>query len=409
MDIGNLFTSTTFVNIWNKHFNKTEETFLFSHLSNITFVKPSFLPVYVNVGKRFTQGLTYNLVDNNPQPLFSNNVYLIYDVPSREPIHELLAYFEIKEIKQYEAYLINLRGYGNIDEYLKNQFSSNRRWQLRSALKKFENAFNTSFEVVTGKNVTKERHHKLFKTFYQLLLRRYNSKGEDHVFLNPKRWEYLKDLAYTLITEEKAGLFILYANNKPVAINLNYLSDGNLILGLPVFDIDYDRFKIGHITTLKTLQWCLDHGISSYDLSKGYYKYKEQWGNLHYNFYYHVIFDKRSFWSSFIGYLISYFFLLKGWLRFRILPLFRYFKNILSFKAPHKKIPYKILDDNSNSSEMVKVSASDYESKNIIKPLNDFLFKYSENFKAVEVFQLNENTFLFKSEQNCSKVCLPSS
>ena len=77
----NPFLNKVFTRIWKKHFCPDGADYVFKSFTNIEFVKVKGLPIYINVGKRMTQGMTYEL--RNPEFLkeLKKKVLLIYDVP----------------------------------------------------------------------------------------------------------------------------------------------------------------------------------------------------------------------------------------------------------------------------------------------------------------------------------------
>ncbi len=65
-------------------------------------------------------------------------------------------------------------------------------------------------------------------------------------------------MAYPLILEKKASLFVIYNKETPMAITYNYHTEDTLIDAITVFDIDYSKFNIGYVNNLKLLNWCFD-------------------------------------------------------------------------------------------------------------------------------------------------------
>jgi len=85
--------------------------------------------------------------------------------------------------------------------------------------------------------------------------------------MHPVEWEFYKEVAYPLILESKASLFVLYDNETPIAITYNYHSENIVFDAITVFDIDYIKYL---------------------DFSKRYFDYKKRICPIEYNFEYHV-------------------------------------------------------------------------------------------------------------------------
>ncbi|MEZ2415457.1 GNAT family N-acetyltransferase [Muriicola sp. E247] len=294
----NPFNCPKFVSTWNKHFNNSGATFTFSEFSNITFIKMRF-GVYVNVGKRISQGMFYVFQPSEDLSLFKNAVYLIYDVPSYHKTGFIEnSTFGLKKIRQYDAYAIELNPFNSASDYLNYRFRSKSKRNFKKSFLKLKNHFEITSEVLTGNDVDIEKYNEVLNCFRELLVKRFESKKETYHLLKPLYWEYLNEVIFELVREKKAMIFILYADQKPVSIHINYLTPDSLILAYPVFDIDYSDYKIGHYTTYLSLEWCFANNIDFYDFSKGHFDYKKRWSNLSYIFEYHIVYNKKSFVST---------------------------------------------------------------------------------------------------------------
>ena len=309
------FNSPTYISIWNKHFNNSGPVFHFDQFSQITFIK-RFYMIYVNVGKRITQGMHYSFNPDSDYEKSSSNVYLIYDVPTNHATERLKdSVFRVKKIKQYDGYGIDLKGYRNVSDYFDQQFLSKSKWNLNKSFKKLNSRFEIDKEVLFGPEVDYNKYAEILLKFHELQKKRYASKKESNFWLKSRYWEYLHELIFELIKERKAVIFIIYANKKPISIHINYLSPSSLILAYPVFDIDYSEFKVGHFSTYFSLQWCLKNDISFYDFSKGHFDYKKRWSNVNYSFNYHIIFNKTNFISSLLAHVLMWKYTVKKVLR----------------------------------------------------------------------------------------------
>ncbi|MCB0446727.1 MAG: GNAT family N-acetyltransferase, partial [Gelidibacter sp.] len=84
-----------------------------------------------------------------------------------------------------------------------------------------------------------------------------------------------------------------------------------------VFDPDYYKFSIGKTSIIKLLEWCFENKYRISDFSKGDFDYKHKWGNVAYDFHYHIFYDKSSLKSRCTASFVALFFNAKLYLRKR--------------------------------------------------------------------------------------------
>lgn len=313
----NPFTSQSFINIWCQHFNKDKDVYKFSLFEGISFFKPTFLQLYINTGKNLTKGVSYKLNTDSNNTNLKNKIFLIYDVPEYFNIETNCTQKNLKviKVKQYSGVLTDFKKYSDFNDYLLSTFSKKSRYKFKSYEKNLEKNFQISYSNYFGA-ILKEDYNIVFEEFYNLLKKRFEEKHETNNNLNPEEWNFYFDSTYQLILEKKASLFVIYSDSKPIAISLNYFSENIIFFAMTVFDIDYYAFNIGKVHLMKLYEWCFNEkNIKIFDLSKGDYDYKKRWGNLSYNFEYHIYYDSSSLKTTFMAKLISFAFKLKQYLR----------------------------------------------------------------------------------------------
>tara|TARA_R110002049_G_scaffold116271_3_gene268720 strand:- start:220 stop:1062 length:843 start_codon:yes stop_codon:yes gene_type:complete len=245
-----------------------------------------------------------------------NKVALIYDVPE---------YFNIKtkvlpkkigliKVRQYQGLLTNLETFTNFNSYFAATFSKKSRYKFNSYLKNLESSFDISYKHFYG-SIESDTYCKIFERFNALLKKRFEDKLESNNNLDTKEWDFYFNSSLELILEKKASLFVIYNGEIPIGISLNYFSEDILFFAMTVFDIDYFKYNIGKVHLMKLYQWCFEHNINTFDLSKGYYDYKERWSNVSYNFEYHIYYDSNSMRAFAMAQLLKAFFKLKQFLR----------------------------------------------------------------------------------------------
>lgn len=311
----NPFLSDNFINIWCKHFNSNSKTYNFDSLKGLSFFKFKFFPIYINIGKNLTKGMSYQISsDSSADSSLKNKVCLVYDVPQYFDTNLSTKNIKSKKIEQYPGFLITLENYNDFETYFATTFSKKTISRLRSYNRQLERHFSISYKMFYG-SISKKEYDNLFVHFNRLLTKRFNNKKETNNNLNPNEWNFYYDVVYPLILEKKASLFVIYNEEKPIAIRLNYFSEDIIFDAIPVFDIEYSKFHLGKISIMKMLEWSFENNFKVYDFSKGFYDYKAKWSDKTYNFEYHLLYDSSSIWASLIATSLLVFYKLKQYLR----------------------------------------------------------------------------------------------
>ncbi len=310
----NPYLRRTFKSIWLKHFNDSEKPFAFSFVDALTFVKHKKLPVFSNTGGTNTKGVSYNL-SNDIYDDYKNSVFIIFDVPAfnieNNTKNEDLSCYKIK---QYPGYVCDLQKYNTLEEYLLEVISRKSRYKFNSYKRKLETSCDIHYKVFLD-DITPEAYEDIFYHFKRLLKKRFFDKKTVNNNLNPEEWNFYKEVTLPMILKKQAGLFVVYDKDKPIAITLINLSNNTMIDVIRVFDIDYKKFRLGTVSIMKQLEWCIENNIKALDFSKGYFEYKQRWANKPYWFEYHIFYDKKSIVACLLAWLYKNFFAFKLFLR----------------------------------------------------------------------------------------------
>ncbi|OUS02955.1 hypothetical protein A9Q86_02590 [Flavobacteriales bacterium 33_180_T64] len=347
----NPFTSSTFESIWSKHFDSENTLLSFNFIKDIKFIKHSKFGVYVNAGKNLTKGVSYSLNYNELD--YKGKTFLIYDVPT---------YFDLKEFKppqtsnlkhkkvfQYQGFLMDISNYNTYEDYINAQFSSKNRREFRSNQRRLETCFNISYEFI-HEELSQERFDKVFKQFHSLLSERFEGKQTNYHHLSESKWKYYSELVFDMLKEKKASLLVISNENAPIGITLNFHAEDILFETITVFDPDYYKFSIGKTSIIKLLEWCFENDYKISDFSKGDYDYKRKWGNLVYDFNYHIFYDSKSIKSVLTANCIEIYYKFKLFLRKKkVNELYRKSKYLFSsdqskYKASHSNFKLSFIE-----------------------------------------------------------------
>jgi len=254
----NPFVSETFTTIWSTHFNASKPGVNFKFLKDVAFVKSGMLPLYYNVGKNITNGMSY--VVNPEEKDFRGKAFLMHDVPS---------YFNLE-------------------------------------------CFNISYSIY-NEPIEKKAYQVIMDGFKGLLTKRFHALEKDNDILGA--WDYYYDLIFEMLQEKRALLIVISNDDKPIGVSLSFLSDTTMFYAITSFDTDYYRFNLGHTTIIKLFNWCFDNGYTIYDFSKGEYEYKNRWTNKEYIYENHILYDSKSMIASAVAKFVKSKYALKQYLR----------------------------------------------------------------------------------------------
>ena len=113
----NPFTSSIFENSWTNYYNKHKKTQSLNFIEGVKFTKSSYFPLYINLGKNFTNGISYSI--NNEASDYKGKVVLLYDVPSYFQLNNAHhSNIVLKKVRQYNGFYADLKAFNGIDDVL---------------------------------------------------------------------------------------------------------------------------------------------------------------------------------------------------------------------------------------------------------------------------------------------------
>ena len=406
----NPFVTESFIKTWGKYFNNSLPLFTFSFIKEIAFIKHNFLPYYINVGNSLTNGITYALEDQKYDD-YKGKIFLIKDLPSYHKIDNPKGEkLKLKKVFQYEGYKTNISDYDSLDTYLKTIYKSNSRSKLRRNINRLEACFTVNYKMYFG-SISQTEFDVAFKSFYKLLEKRYNEKGKPCGELQPEIWRYYTELAYKMVNDKTASLFVIYANNKPIGVTFSYHFDNVLIEALTVFDIDFYRFNIGHTTILKMLEWSFNNNIRIFDYTQGDFEYKRRWSDRIYDTSFHILYDSKSIKSVLTArFLDSYFILKRIFREKKYNEKYHYYKHkfLPNYKSEKLNLQaFKVVVFNENDTVCKGLQQIDLQLDTMIsqrKALYDYLYMNPEEVTNLKVFKDHDKLFYVQTKGEILKI-----
>lgn len=223
------------------------------------------------------------------------NNYIVKDIPDYLKISIQDHHLSCIKIKQYQGYLVNLKDFKSVEDFINNTLNTRNRKNLNAKTKKLYKTHNISTVFYFGYIDINDYHH-LFDCFLKLLKIRFDEKKTHNRYI--RNWKALQASTYQKIIDKKASLHVVYDSNKPIAMTLNFHRGDIVFSHIQTYDTHYAKYNMGDISMLNHLQWLIDHKLSVFDLSMGKTYYKEKWCNKVYNFNYHIFYNKKSMLST---------------------------------------------------------------------------------------------------------------
>lgn len=405
----NPFTSNIYAQTWLKHFKNLIAEKKFNSVEGVSFYKSKFLPLYINVGKNLTKGVDYSF--DYTASDYKGNVFLIYDVPDyfeTEKLETSRTNLKLKEVFQYEGFLMNISAYDDCEAYINAQFSSKNRREFRSNQRRLETCFNIRYSFIHGV-ISQNEFDAVFSDFYDLLEKRFSEKQTNYHHLSPVKWNYYKELVFKMLQEKKASLLIIYNDKTPIGITLNFHSEDIVFEAITAFDPDYYKFSVGKLSIIKLLEWCFANNYKISDFSKGDFDYKHKWGNVKYDFNYHILYDSKSFIATGIAKFLESKLKLKLYLRQKNMNML-YRKAQFLFKSKtiqNSEMSFKVEKTDSfvPSSKDLLVNPNDSNYHFLRKFLFTFLFANPEPVNNVKIYKISdEECYVILGSKKAQKI-----
>ena len=368
----NPFSSKTYTSTWLKHFYSSGQDISFTFLNGTSFYKYPILPIYINIGRNLTKGISYSFSKESLTKEAKNKVLLIYDVPeymNKSQGIDINKKYALDSITQYPGFLIDLKSFQDINNYMSATFSKSSRYKLNKYKKKLESCFNIKYKMYHG-HINKDEYDHIFDEFEKLLRKRFLQKEITNNNLAPKEW------------------------------TLNYVYNSTLIDAITVFDIDYSKFHLGSVNIMKLIEWCLENQFDKLDFSKGYFDYKKRWSNLEYKFEYHLIYNKNFIIPKTIAFAIKKYFTAKQFLRDkklndRIHKLSFLLKGKKNQSSPNLFYEFSDLNKEIEELDLVNIDIKKPSFAFLKTVVFDFLYLNNEKLNNIRVQQVKNNHSLF--------------
>lgn len=311
------------------------------------------------------------------------------------------------KVFQKKGYGVHVQSFLDIDKYLKETAGTNFKKNTLRTLRRLEHCFNISYKMFYG-TIDENTYIGLMDALLNMIQNRFQERnGRNRVI---EEWDYYKNICFKLINKNSASLFVIYSDDEPIEISLNFHQDSIMYSAISSYNLDYHKFSLGNVEIYKQLEWCIKNNITFFDMGYGNFDYKIKWSNLAYNFHTliisknHNLFVKAySFYLkhkySFINYLIEK----------EVMDTIRGLLSSLKSnkKKKHEQDHYYFEDfDNESNKELKSITINTDEYSFLRKPLNEFLYASAEHINNVKIFKAmkSNKSFIFQGGQKSAKL-----
>jgi hypothetical protein len=113
--------------------------------------------------------------------------------------------------------------------------------------------------------------------FFKLHQERWKSKQMPGVFDKHVIRDFYIDVAKSFEINGWLALYFLTVNGEPIAAHYCFEYGGKLYFALGGFDLNYSRYSVGNLLTLKIIEKCIVKKLKEFDFMKGDEPYKSRW------------------------------------------------------------------------------------------------------------------------------------
>ncbi|MEA1787388.1 GNAT family N-acetyltransferase [Arenibacter sp. GZD96] len=321
----------------------------------------------------------------------------------------------LKSIKffQGKGYAILLKDHSTMDMLFAQHYRSKFRIGVKRSISRLEACFSISYKMYHG-HIEKRDYDFLMSSLRKMLERRFQQLGEKNDRL--QEWTRFEGLLYPLINSNKASIFVIFDDKKPIDIAFNYHLPPLFFSAVSSYDIDYSKFGLGNIDLYKQVDWCLKNGYGIFDMGFGDLEYKLKWANHTYDFERHLVFGNDAL-NKVKVYYIKMLYHCKAYLKSKnIDALYKAIKIVLKGGKKKRKTlantettfsDYKIVPfaKTEKHQDLVQLDPNDAGYTFLRKPIYDFLYSHTEHISNVAVFELEPyKTYWMKGKENSQTI-----
>lgn len=318
--------------------------------------------------------------------------------------------FVCTEVFQKKGYAIDLEQYNTVEDYIRAELKTSSRKNFNRIKNKLESLYNIEHSVFFG-DISNDQYHTLMKALRSMLEKRFKERNGNNPVL--ENWPYYESNTIKLIRDKKASLFVVFSDNEPIALTLNYHHKKVIYSAIASYNIDFYKYSLGSVIIYKLIEWSALNQYKLVDLGYGNFSHKQLWCNTTYNFNNHIIYSNRVFGKLYAFFVKFKHRLIDYLISKNVNVLFNNLKK--RFKGSNNNDEFEPI--NFNVSKINHLSGTDIKELNTInfrdteylylrKPINDFIYSNNNHIDSISAFKdiKLENTIYIRGGKSSIKL-----
>tara|TARA_R110000868_G_scaffold296045_1_gene556325 strand:- start:2002 stop:3168 length:1167 start_codon:yes stop_codon:yes gene_type:complete len=291
-------------------------------------------------------------------------------------------------------------------DYLQQQFSKSSRTPIVKKMKRLESCFHINYNVFFGA-IEIEEYEYLMITAHEMIIKRFEQRNDENFILN--NWDKYYKILRSLILEKKASIFVIYNNQTPIQISINFHFKKIFFAYIPAYDINYSKFGLGNTAVYKQLEWCIENEYEYLDMGNGDLEYKKRWCNHHYLLETHIISAKNNSWANLLSLKVLYLTKLKNLIKdLNLVTVLVKIKSKLKNKDGTGFIEsfYTLEDLDVLPNDLNEIQSDDPMYTNLNKAICDFLYVHQDHIDNVKLYNAASGLYYIKGKTKIQKLVI---
>lgn len=181
------------------------------------------------------------------------------------------------------------------------KLSAHRRKKIRQAQRRMSELGQVSFQLVTEPHALAEA----LPVFYAARTENWRARKRLHKMVaiqqTPGYWSTLTQICLDLAVTRRVWLGHLELNGAPIAWELSFVTNGNVVAYLTTFDASYARYSPGQLAVVEMIRSAIEQGMRCVIKGRGAQPYKYWFGAVPRKTQNQLIFANRPRARAYVG------------------------------------------------------------------------------------------------------------
>lgn len=204
------------------------------------------------------------------------DVIEFYKVREDARVAHLLPRIGAVAIRNDTAPFVDMSAFATFEDYADQRYSKKRLKQLARFQRRFEEIGDVRLEIVhAGERARSVAAEIMDVKEKWLRSRAMISRALD----DPRTREFFLDAVADTTRTTDARLSVLRCGNEIIGAEINFMAGGHCCTHIIAHNVEFERWKPGHLTTLKGLEQLKSEGIQVFDFLGPFAPFKMDWAD----------------------------------------------------------------------------------------------------------------------------------